>query len=109
MSGTIEREAAAASAPRPPMRRARGPRWRAALRMAARQVRRDGRTSVLVAALVALPLAGVSTAAVYYDSHQPTLEQQFPAEVGQTDARLESVSSVICSAGSSSPSASPIE
>lgn len=89
MSATSEApaDAGAAGGPRP----SRGSRWRAALRLARRQVRRDWRTSLLVTALVALPLAAVAAGAVSYDSHQPGPGQDARAEVGKTAAWLQIV------------------
>lgn len=67
-------------------RRRGGPRWRAAGRLAVRQVLRDWRTSALVAALVALPLAGISALSVYIDSQSPTPDEERVATLGETAA-----------------------
>jgi putative ABC transport system permease protein len=77
--------------PRPPEARERGGlvRWRIALKMAVRESRRSWPSSVLVMLLVFLPIAGVSAAAVYASSLQPSLEQRIDAELGHADAWVQ--------------------
>ncbi|WP_221585382.1 FtsX-like permease family protein [Microbacterium sp. G2-8] len=61
-------------------------RWSLAWRMAWRQVRRSWPSSLLIAALVFLPMAGVSAAAVYSASLEPTPGEQATVELGHADA-----------------------
>ncbi|WP_119698096.1 ABC transporter permease [Microbacterium halotolerans] len=75
----------------PPQRRSGSARWRAAARLAARQVLRDWRTSALVTVLVALPLVAASGAAVYADSQTPTAQEEATVSVGETEGWLRVV------------------
>ncbi|MCR2792166.1 FtsX-like permease family protein [Microbacterium sp. zg.Y625] len=74
-------------AERPPTeRRSPWPRLRADLRLASRQVRRAWASSLLVVALIALPMALVSGGIVFAVSHVPTTEETLTAELGQADS-----------------------
>lgn len=81
-------EATDASAPR----RGGWSRLRAELRLAWSQVRRNTGASVLVAALVALPMVPLAGAAVIIASKIPTLAQEVDLELGSAAARLDIVS-----------------
>ncbi|WP_261166091.1 ABC transporter permease [Microbacterium sp. Marseille-Q6965] len=100
MTATIAAPPSARPAPatEPPSGRGALPRWRAAARLAARQVLRTWPTSLLITALVALPMAAVSGAVVVYESNQPTLAEEAYVEVGGTAAAVRIV-------GGSDPSA----
>ncbi|MET8555792.1 MULTISPECIES: FtsX-like permease family protein [unclassified Streptomyces] len=63
--------------------------WRAALRMARRDALRARGRSVLVAAMIALPVLGVTAADLTYRSVQPTLAEELTAKIGSADARFE--------------------
>ncbi len=67
-------------------RRSPWPRWRTDLRLARRQLRRTLSGSVLVAALVALPVTALSGAAVLWTSEQPTAAQQATLQLGQAQS-----------------------
>ncbi|MDL5351622.1 FtsX-like permease family protein [Microbacterium sp. zg-YB36] len=74
-------------AERPPAeRRSPWPRLRADLRLASRQVRRGWASSLLVVALIALPMTLVSGGIVFGMSHVPTTEETLTAELGQADS-----------------------
>lgn len=63
-------------------------RRRVELRLAARQARRAWPTSLLVIALVALPMTLIAGAATFAASHAGTTEQKVVAELGRTDSWL---------------------
>lgn len=63
-----------------------GPRWRASLRLARRQVWRTKGASLLVAALILLPVAGLSGAAVFWQSHQASPAQRAALQLGRAQA-----------------------
>ncbi|MET0812557.1 MAG: FtsX-like permease family protein, partial [Microbacterium sp.] len=65
---------------------------RAELRFARRQALRAKGASVLVMALVALPMVGLSAGLVVWASHQPTLAQEVTLELGEAQSRFEIVS-----------------
>lgn len=67
----------------------RSARWRVAARLAQRQVRRTWPSSLLVVALVALPIAAMAAASVYVDSSLPTTEEEVRLELGQTEAWVQ--------------------
>ncbi len=69
----------------------RASRWRVALRLAQRQVRRTRASSLLVMLLVGLPIAGMSGAAVYVDSLVATPEERVRAELGAMQAWVDPV------------------
>ncbi|MEI3846482.1 MULTISPECIES: FtsX-like permease family protein [unclassified Microbacterium] len=74
----------------PPRRRG----WsslRADLRLARRQVRRTKGSSTLVLLLVALPVAGLTGGAVFWQSHVPSPAQSAELELGGNDAWIEAV------------------
>lgn len=72
--------------------RAHGPRLRADLRLARRQLVRAWPVSLLVAALIAAPMMLVGGAIVFAASHAPTTEETLTAELGQADSRITIVS-----------------
>lgn len=61
-------------------------RWRVAVRLARRQVRRAWVSSLLVATLVALPIAGMTAFLVYSMSLVATPEERTAVELGQMQA-----------------------
>ncbi len=63
--------------------------WRAALRIARRDVLRTKGRSVLVAAMIALPVLGMTAADLTYRSVQPTLADELTAKIGSADAKFE--------------------
>lgn len=63
--------------------------WRPALRIASREARRAKRRSLLVTALIGLPVAGLAFAAISYDSFRLTPEQELARELGAADAVVE--------------------
>ncbi|MCW4457178.1 FtsX-like permease family protein [Microbacterium sp. MPKO10] len=62
--------------------------WRLALRIARRSVWRSRGTSIIVALMVLLPVAGFSAAAVILQSSMPTPHEKVAAELGQNEAKL---------------------
>ncbi|MFD4959923.1 FtsX-like permease family protein [Microbacterium sp. NPDC058389] len=66
-------------------------RWRVAVRLARRQVWRAKGASALVMALVALPVAGLSGAAIVWQSNEPTPEQRAALELGGNAAWIEAL------------------
>ncbi|WP_345546726.1 ABC transporter permease [Microbacterium jejuense] len=66
-------------------------RWRVALRLARRQVWRAKGASALVVALVALPVAGLTAAAIVWQSHVPTAQQSAILELGRNAAWFEAL------------------
>lgn len=66
-------------------------RLRADLRLARRQVWRARASSTLVALLVALPVAGLAGAAVFWQSHVPTAEQRADLELGAAESWIQAV------------------
>lgn len=88
MSTLLERETVDAS-PAAPARtgtRGLGSRWRASLRLARRQTLRAWASSLLVIALIALPMAFVAGVLVYADGRQPTTAERIDAELGAAAA-----------------------
>lgn len=91
MTATLEHEATdagarpRAGAPKP----SRGARWRVAGRLARRQVQRTWVSSLLIMALIALPIAGMAGAAVYVDSLLGTPEEKVTAELGAMQAWVQ--------------------
>lgn len=69
--------------------RAARARWRVGARLARRQARRSLGSSILIAALIALPVAGLVGAAAVFTSTIPTDEQFVDARLGQNQTRLE--------------------
>lgn len=59
---------------------------RVELRLAQRQVRRAWPTSLLIIALVTLPIVLIAGSAVFFSSRIPSTVQKITAELGQTDA-----------------------
>jgi putative ABC transport system permease protein len=62
--------------------------WRIALRIARRSVLGTVGTSAVVVAMVALPVAGFSAAALVGESTFPSPDERIAAELGQTEAKL---------------------
>lgn len=89
------RGAAPASAPHglAPARgiRAHARRSRVAVRLAQRQVRRTWASSLLIVALVALPIAAMAGAAVYVASLLATPQERVTAELGRMQAWVQAV------------------
>lgn len=73
------------------LRRGRGPRLRADLRLAWRQLLRNRGSSLLVILLIVLPVAGLSAAAIFWKSHVPTLGQAADLQLGRTQVWIEAV------------------
>lgn len=95
MSSTLQtRRSRGDDAPPRPERRHRGAfraRWRIAGRLAQRQVRRTISSSVMIVALIALPIAGMTAFSVVMWSMQPTSEQQVQAELGEMEAWVQPI------------------
>lgn len=70
----------------------RGSSLRLALKIAARTSIRSVGRSALIALMVALPVAGLTTAAVVYNSTQPTVADRLTSELGRTEAMLRLMS-----------------
>lgn len=68
------------------------PRLRADLRLARRQVLRTKASSILVALLVALPVAGLFGAAVFLESRTATAEEAVTLRLGHAQSLLEPIS-----------------
>ncbi|MGH3681874.1 MAG: hypothetical protein ACRDT2_16695, partial [Natronosporangium sp.] len=62
--------------------------WLSALRIARREARRAKGRTVLVMALIGLPVAGLSFTAVSYDMFSLTAQERLAREVGTADAKL---------------------
>ncbi len=91
MSALLERESTDAVVPAAAPRR-RGKRsapWRASIRIARRQVRRTWVSSLLIATLVALPIAGMTGAAVYAASMWGTPGEKAAVELGRMQGWVE--------------------
>lgn len=71
--------------------RSRLSRVRAIARLAVRQVRRTLGTSALIVLLIALPIASLTAAVGFYESHQPTLQQKVTSMLGGFDAYIRVV------------------
>lgn len=63
-------------------------RLRVAQRLARRQVRRAPGAGLLVAALVALPVAALTASATFWQSQQPTPQQRVTLQLGQAQSWL---------------------
>lgn len=63
-----------------------GPRWRVAIRIARRQTLRAWSSSLLIIALIALPMMVVSGAIVFGMSRVPTADETITSELGNADA-----------------------
>ncbi|HEY9306371.1 MAG TPA: FtsX-like permease family protein [Microbacterium sp.] len=81
VEASVEREAAA---PRP--RGGGWSRWRVATRLAGRQVRRTTLSSLLIATLVALPIAAMTAYGIFAASALGTPEDRVRAELGEMQA-----------------------
>ncbi|MFI2651885.1 FtsX-like permease family protein [Micromonospora fulviviridis] len=62
--------------------------WRAALRIARREARRARRRTALVLAMIALPVLGLTFAAVSYDMAELTRAERMDRQLGGADAML---------------------
>src|SRR5688500_5477348 len=62
--------------------------WRTALRIARRQMRRAKGRSTLVVAMIAVPVAAMSFAAVSYDTFTLTPDEQADRVMGTADAAI---------------------
>ncbi|WP_434810842.1 FtsX-like permease family protein [Microbacterium sp. bgisy189] len=91
MTGVLERPKADAAAVSSGERRRMRSRLRVDLRLARRQVMRTKGSSLLVGLLVAIPVAGMVAAAVYWQSHVPTRAQEVGFELGGMASRVEIV------------------
>lgn len=94
MTGTLERtdSGAVGTSPRPVRPKkdtSRVARWRVAVRLARRQVRRTWVSSLLVATLVALPIAGMTGAAVFVDSMMGTPAEKADVALGEMAAWVQ--------------------
>ncbi|MFT4215203.1 MAG: ABC transporter permease [Microbacterium sp.] len=91
MTDLLERAAVDPVAPAPagPAHPSRAARWRVAVRLARRQVRRTWVSSLLIVALVALPIAGMTGLAVFVDSMIGTSAEKTTAELGQMQAWVQ--------------------
>ncbi|WP_353112054.1 FtsX-like permease family protein [Microbacterium sp.] len=67
----------------------RGPRAGATLRLARRQLLRTKGSSVLVAALIAVPVAAATAGVTFIESRTPTPEQRVTLELGRTQSWIE--------------------
>lgn len=66
--------------------------WRLALRIARREAWRHKRRSLLVAAMIALPVAGAVAADTLWRSAEVTTQEQAVRDMGRYDARISEVS-----------------
>jgi len=80
---------AAATAPAARPKPSRAARWRVAARLARRQVRRTWVSSLLIMALIALPIAGMAGAAVYVSSMIGTSIEKVDVELGSMQAWVQ--------------------
>ena len=71
-----------------PPKPSRAARLRVAVRIARRQVRRTWVSSLLIMALIALPIAGMAGVAVYVNSMIATPEERMDVSLGQMAGRL---------------------
>ncbi|MFG1672655.1 FtsX-like permease family protein [Micromonospora sp. NPDC049282] len=62
--------------------------WRTALRIARREARRSRRRTLLVLVMIALPVLGLSFAAVSYDMSELTRSERLDRRLGAADAEL---------------------
>ena len=97
MTGVLEAPAAASALPEDPLSGgpARGAAWsrlRVELRLARRQAARAWGSSLLVVALVAMPMALLSGGVIFAFSRFATPDQRVASELGQSDAWLQIVS-----------------
>ncbi|MEV4687677.1 ABC transporter permease [Microbacterium sp. LWH3-1.2] len=88
MTSTLERSVDAPTPPPLPHpdRGSRTARWRVAIRMARRQLRRAWVSSALVTTLVALPIAGMTGFLVFTASAIATPQERTAAELGDMEA-----------------------
>ncbi|MFK4837192.1 FtsX-like permease family protein [Microbacterium sp. ZW T2_14] len=89
MTEVLEAPVAASTEPdaAPPRLRAGGwSRWRVAVRLARRQVRRTRLSSLLIVTLVALPIAAMTAYGIYAASSLGTPEDRVRAELGEMQA-----------------------
>ncbi|HEX5543744.1 MAG TPA: FtsX-like permease family protein [Micromonospora sp.] len=69
--------------------------WRTALRIAAREARRAKGRSLLVLAMIALPVLALSFAAVNFDMFRLTPEEEIARSIGAADGKLQFISGVV--------------
>nr|WP_258545551.1 hypothetical protein [Micromonospora provocatoris] len=62
--------------------------WRTALRIARREARRSRRRTLLVLVMIALPVLGLSFAAVSYDMSDLTRAERIERQLGGADVAL---------------------
>lgn len=89
MTGTLARAESVGTDPHaqtPALESSRWARWRVAARLARRQVRRTWVSSLLIATLVALPIAGMVGAAVFVDSMIGTPSERADVALGRMQA-----------------------
>jgi putative ABC transport system permease protein len=88
MTGVLEAPPATAEGARPATlpRPSFTSRWRVAIRLARRQVRRTKLSSLLIVTLVALPIAAMTAFGVYAASSYGTAEDKVAAELGEMQA-----------------------
>ncbi|MFS0866443.1 FtsX-like permease family protein [Microbacterium sp. 179-B 1A2 NHS] len=94
MTLDVETVSAAPPATEPLGPRRMSARLRVDVRLARRQVWRTRGSSALVLLLVALPVAAMVGAAVFWQSHVPTRAQEVSFELGDMQARIEIVGGV---------------
>ena len=96
MSTKAASSAPPSEAPPPAEPRGRAPgagrfhSWRVAVRIARRDAWRSKGRSLLVVAMIALPITGVSAADITIRSSQLTVDQKVTRDIGHADARLSS-------------------
>lgn len=89
MTGTLARAESVGTDPHAQPRAlesSRWARWRVAVRLARRQVRRTWVSSLLIATLVALPIAGMAGAAIFVDSMVGTPSERADVALGRMQA-----------------------
>ncbi|HEX5561360.1 MAG TPA: hypothetical protein VFX52_06930, partial [Nocardioidaceae bacterium] len=69
--------------------------WRTALRIAAREARRAKGRSLLVLAMIAVPVLALSFAAVNFDMFRLTPEEEITRRIGSADAELHFVGGIV--------------
>lgn len=92
MTGTLERAESVGTDPharQPGLESSRWARWRVAVRLARRQVRRTWVSSLLIMTLVALPIAAMAGAAIFVDSMIGTPEERADVELGRMAAWVQ--------------------
>lgn len=84
--GTARRSARNRRGPVNDARSSRTARWRVAVKLARRQVRRTWVSSLLIVALIVLPITAMAATAVFVNSMMGTTEEKITADLGQMQA-----------------------